>query len=465
MPATSRATQPSIAAKANAKSVQRHPHPTAHWSSVVQRAQAAPETLTPTDVQTLQRSIGNRATVGLLSNQLGVQAKLKLGPASDKYEQEADRIAAQVVQQTDHTQPVQRRRDEEADRRAEPEVKQKTGFVKPSADISRQANAPTQAVQRTQVNPRNKMYYSSVLEGQRITEDNAVFTATANNLFGGGHAAIYIETLSEGDNPQPKDYKVHLTYDDKAKHTHILIKEGRLPRDEETKRRSWVKSKHNAEAALDKAEEIQKQPQKKKKYRYLGGSLTKGGMNCAKFAERILKAGGIKASAGLVFKTPAELASGKNKGYQNTLDQDMDEYRKNARDENQYERRDSGRFNPLLYVRLGNENAQDEPQLNQQNELDVQNEEVNAPVKKGPEHDWLPGAIKKDFKISQDLAAQRSNRNGTGTREPSVLPIGSHIMVISEGRNDNEVVIECINPRGYFLVNLASLYAASPQGG
>ncbi|MBI1295696.1 DUF4157 domain-containing protein [bacterium] len=43
----------------------------------------------------------------------GIQAKLQLGPAGDKYEQEADRVAAQVVRQMDHTPPVQRSTEEE----------------------------------------------------------------------------------------------------------------------------------------------------------------------------------------------------------------------------------------------------------------------------------------------------------------------------------------------------------------
>jgi hypothetical protein len=67
----------------------------ADYRHVVQRAQADPGSLTPTDVMTLQRSIGNRATTHLLQPIL--QAKLKLGPAGDKYEQEADRVSEQVV--------------------------------------------------------------------------------------------------------------------------------------------------------------------------------------------------------------------------------------------------------------------------------------------------------------------------------------------------------------------------------
>jgi hypothetical protein len=74
---------------------------------VIQRAQVNPSSLTPSDVLTLQRSIGNRATTRLLSPIL--QTKLKLGPAGDKYEQEADRVAEQVVRQSEQGSPdVQR---------------------------------------------------------------------------------------------------------------------------------------------------------------------------------------------------------------------------------------------------------------------------------------------------------------------------------------------------------------------
>jgi hypothetical protein len=70
-----------------------------HPALVIQRAQSNPSSLTPADVLTLQRSVGNQATVRLLSPVL--QTKLKLGPAGDKYEQEADRVAEQVTRQSD----------------------------------------------------------------------------------------------------------------------------------------------------------------------------------------------------------------------------------------------------------------------------------------------------------------------------------------------------------------------------
>ncbi len=58
---------------------------------ILQRMDAAPQTIRPADILHLQRAIGNRATERI------VQAKLKLGPAGDQYEQEADRVAQQVV--------------------------------------------------------------------------------------------------------------------------------------------------------------------------------------------------------------------------------------------------------------------------------------------------------------------------------------------------------------------------------
>ena len=59
--------------------------------ALLQRLESAPASIRPADVFQLQRAIGNQATDHLL------QAKLKLGPAGDQYEQEADRVAQQVV--------------------------------------------------------------------------------------------------------------------------------------------------------------------------------------------------------------------------------------------------------------------------------------------------------------------------------------------------------------------------------
>src|SRR4051812_46158496 len=75
-------------------------------SAIIQRAQADPATLTPSDLQTLQRTVGNRAVTQIVGNSTGkagsapiVQAKFKVGSNTDPYEQEANRVARQVVGQ------------------------------------------------------------------------------------------------------------------------------------------------------------------------------------------------------------------------------------------------------------------------------------------------------------------------------------------------------------------------------
>jgi len=79
-----------------------------HPAAIIQRATAAPESLTAADVLQLQRTIGNRA-VGQLLSGIGaaqrepadhgslIRAKLTINPPDDVYEQEADRVAEQVV--------------------------------------------------------------------------------------------------------------------------------------------------------------------------------------------------------------------------------------------------------------------------------------------------------------------------------------------------------------------------------
>ena len=59
-------------------------------------------------VLSMQRTRGNSFV-----QRLAIQAKLKVGPAGDKYEQEADRVADRVMRMTEQSNPVQRQEDEE----------------------------------------------------------------------------------------------------------------------------------------------------------------------------------------------------------------------------------------------------------------------------------------------------------------------------------------------------------------
>ena len=82
--------------------------PSAQPEAVVQRALQLPGTISAADVLTLQRTVGNRSTLRLLAGGRGsvrpnstqqppIQAKLRVGPVGDAYEQEADRVATEVV--------------------------------------------------------------------------------------------------------------------------------------------------------------------------------------------------------------------------------------------------------------------------------------------------------------------------------------------------------------------------------
>jgi hypothetical protein len=71
-----------------------------HPAAIIQRATLDPGSLTPRDVLRLQHTVGNRAVGRLLAgirSRPAIQARLTVGAAGDRYEQEADRIADQVM--------------------------------------------------------------------------------------------------------------------------------------------------------------------------------------------------------------------------------------------------------------------------------------------------------------------------------------------------------------------------------
>jgi hypothetical protein len=87
-------------------------------STALQRALADPGAARPNEILALQRRCGNRAVQRLLANH-AVQAKLTVGPAGDHFEQEADRVASQVMampaQLPGSRHPVAQRKAEEKD--------------------------------------------------------------------------------------------------------------------------------------------------------------------------------------------------------------------------------------------------------------------------------------------------------------------------------------------------------------
>ena len=139
--------------------------------TLIRQAAVAPGTLTPSDATKLQRLVGNRAVTKLLANAAAQQAHLKLqtkltvGAAGDRYEQEADRVADQVLsmpavgpaatgEASRGAQPVQRQEETEdlqtkplaasiaplVQRQAEDQVNPEEIQLKPSAGIQRRTD-------------------------------------------------------------------------------------------------------------------------------------------------------------------------------------------------------------------------------------------------------------------------------------------------------------------------------------
>jgi hypothetical protein len=133
--ASDRSSAPDAREQQQFPSVQRSSTPL-----LLQRAYADPSSLTAQDVLHLQRTIGNRATIGILSRHSGLQAKLKLGPAGDPYEQEADQVAEEVVRQIDRPHPVQRSQDEDE------ELAQAKPFTESGLDLQRRVERPARVL-------------------------------------------------------------------------------------------------------------------------------------------------------------------------------------------------------------------------------------------------------------------------------------------------------------------------------
>ena len=69
-----------------------------------------PQSITPATATQLQRTIGNQA----LGRLLHIQPKLTLGPVNDKYEQEADTVAKQVVNRISSSEQTPQRQENES---------------------------------------------------------------------------------------------------------------------------------------------------------------------------------------------------------------------------------------------------------------------------------------------------------------------------------------------------------------
>ncbi|MCA9542071.1 MAG: DUF4157 domain-containing protein, partial [Myxococcales bacterium] len=226
-------------------------------------------------------------------------------------------------------------------------------------------------IRRTKFDSTLARYYSSTLEGQRITDTQGVITATANEAIGGGHNTMYLESLKAGT---IDDWRVDLrvggagsfasSVDPSGKGSSVAKSTGEglggttgsgaLSSGSQekisgstgsgsgmvgkmeirifkasasnlkdlkaaTKKRSFVTTRTGIEAALAKATDI-KDHLSDYAYRLMGRSFIgrKKSLNCARFGQKMLKAAGVDAadaSAGSWLKLPSTLAKGADVGH------------------------------------------------------------------------------------------------------------------------------------------------------
>jgi hypothetical protein len=138
--------------QSDARAVRRQPVRT-HRAVALARAMNTPASeLSASDLLTLQRTVGNRAVARILAQAmphepagrqsgLVLQAKLSVGAADDLYEQEADRVASEVMQRSEPSVPDIQRQPAPP----EEEDEEKTIQTKPLA------SSITPVVQRQQI--------------------------------------------------------------------------------------------------------------------------------------------------------------------------------------------------------------------------------------------------------------------------------------------------------------------------
>jgi hypothetical protein len=162
----------------------------------IQHTLASPLTeLQPNHVLTLQRAAGNRAVNRLVAANAGrksrtrlpIQARLTVGPANDSYEQEADRVAAQVTSQINAPQSqssqtgqnVQRQQeDEELKRKPLVQFKSTEGGMNVSADLESSIQAARSGGQPIAENVRAPMEsaFGTDFGGVKVHTDSEAHT-------------------------------------------------------------------------------------------------------------------------------------------------------------------------------------------------------------------------------------------------------------------------------------------------
>lgn len=238
-----------------------------------------------------------------------------------------------------------------------------------SHEIAHGLEGEAGVVRRLTYNSHLDKYYSDALKGQKVDDSNGVASVVGSaSSWHGGHAFIYLEYLDKDKTSgalTPRTRKLELTAgggttsgtrsgsgsksgsgnttaelsgysagyssgpsgSDSGSTERLVISIGEANKDDIGKlstagrKKSWVVQRSQMDGILAKAHDI-KANVKDYTYKLVGRSLfaTKKTINCVRFAEKILKAGGIKASAGKAFKLASTLTSGGDVGHE--VDQD-----------------------------------------------------------------------------------------------------------------------------------------------
>jgi len=168
-----------------------------------------PQSSNRSDVMQLQRSIGNRAVGQLLSGNAGpvIQPELTINPPGDKYEQEADRAARQVVDQTSFSREQTVQRQEEKELQAKPVISaiQRRGMEDEEmqmkqADILQRQEAEEEEMQRKQADTMQRqgmeeeeMQMKSDVQRAEEPEEEEPLQAKSAKAEGSPHATPGLE--------------------------------------------------------------------------------------------------------------------------------------------------------------------------------------------------------------------------------------------------------------------------------
>lgn len=199
-----------------ARASNEHERPLSPVIALKRAASAPPDALRPADILALQRTVGNRAVHRLLAGQAvrpqasesqgrqPIQAKLMIGAANDKYEQEADRVASQIISMDARpaSQSIQREsKKEEEDLQRKPSAISITPLVqrkvKPEDEERLKSFIQGQAAEQATAGPGvEKAIQSARGSGQALPQE---LRARMESAFGVDFSKVRVHIDAESD--------------------------------------------------------------------------------------------------------------------------------------------------------------------------------------------------------------------------------------------------------------------------